>query len=762
MPNNQTLTQLPNGLPRGQPSPISDRHALECAQQAVEKALGDGSDRAAEMALPGQSVSQGITIDLSHNNLAGLPDEAVDIINQNIERLALSHNLLSTIPPRLSLCTSLRYLNVRSNSIEEFPRVLFEFKCLEILDLSRNRINALPDDMVKMTSLKVLAAQKNVIKDIPFCVAEMTALLALKVDGNPLNPVIKRIVDAHPRKSGSNGVRDNEGIDIIVTTKIKRFLRHQVSSATARASSESSLESGEEGNVHQHSSKRSRAGRFPIKVYNADEPISRSSPFPPNSYSKASSLHNNALWGFGTVPLALDEREPLQTSSNVHWRPDPQHVRSRKSRPGTIANKRFGVQQVPQLPETDRLSQHLRGRSLSAAMSASAHLGEPKDCPSSLPEELLDIIPIHRSNTYDTLLTMAQAVYLSVHRIHWLVTALSSLANDGSSKRSSLQMVVYNASFHLSELGQQIKSYVFQADQNPKARLNASQIRRACTVLVKAYIPVCSQVCRSIGILVERAEPRYVHDFMSLMYTSVMGLRAEFLRPLQNNHDFGQTIKPRPVPEEPRRTDTGRNRSLGAQTPAPDQSMASRWPPLMPLPPTGEHGPFEQAYVALCRLCELIPEILPAISQRLSTKPGIKGHRSAPRILEPSRSVLNACSKVVDLSESISRNLASVRTKGLDDPFRGLCYRLIDAWATFGDILKSSNSQLDLGPDLMERLQQVQQTVKEVMNCLRAVYPSTNANSASTRPAGSLQPIPLTPQQASLGPAVQATVPFSP
>lgn len=36
-------------------------------------------------------------------------------------RLALSHNQISTFPARFSECTSLRYLNVRNNRIEEFP-----------------------------------------------------------------------------------------------------------------------------------------------------------------------------------------------------------------------------------------------------------------------------------------------------------------------------------------------------------------------------------------------------------------------------------------------------------------------------------------------------------------------------------------------------------------------------------------------------------------------------------------------------------------
>ncbi|RSL58676.1 hypothetical protein CEP51_014042 [Fusarium floridanum] len=769
----------PNIAPKSRPPPSSDKQALQLAQRALEKTLGEGGDRVAEMTVTGQSVSQGITVDLSHNNLYSLPDEAIDIINHNIERLALSHNRLSTIPPRLSLCTSLRYLNARNNSIEVFPPVLYKLECLEILDLSRNRIQALPDDIAKMTSLKVLAAQKNAIEDIPPCIAEMTALLALKIEGNPLNPMLKQIIDAHSHEPVPKGVRDNEGADVAVTAQIKQFLRYEARPAMARAASERSLGSGEEVDAFQHSSKRSRAGRFPIKVHGANDPTSRSSPFPSKSHSKALSLHNNALWSPGTIPLALDERERSQSTSDVLWTPDPRDVHSQANRPGVTVNKRFGVQQLPQLPTTDRFSQHLRGLSLSAAMSPSAQLPEPKDRPSSSPEEMLDVIPICQSNTqHDPLLDMARTVYFSIHRLHWLVQALSSLTSDGSYKRSSLEMVVYNANLHLSELGRQIQNYATQADQSHNRRRNAKQIRRACTILIKAYIPICSQICRSIDILVERAEPRFIHDLISLLYTSTMGLRAEFLRPLQNHGAFDQTIKHMPATKQQRRRKPGSKRGLFVRTPVSGQSMGhytdgsltprcSPWTPLLPTPVpslNGEHELLDQLYDALRRLCQLIPETLPAINRRfLTTFDNMKGQRTAPHVIETWWSAVTACSRVIDLSETLSNSLSSIRMKGpLSVSFRDLCYRLIDAWTAFGDILKSSKSLFGLDSDSKKGLQQIQQAVKETMNRLMAVSPTTAATPVFPQPPTTLPSIPLTPQQASLGPAIQATVSFSP
>jgi Leucine-rich repeat (LRR) protein len=39
-------------------------------------------------------------------------------------RLALSHNLLSTLPTRLVECQRLRYLNVRYNAMREIPEAV--------------------------------------------------------------------------------------------------------------------------------------------------------------------------------------------------------------------------------------------------------------------------------------------------------------------------------------------------------------------------------------------------------------------------------------------------------------------------------------------------------------------------------------------------------------------------------------------------------------------------------------------------------------
>jgi len=123
-------------------TPMSDADVLALTKAAFEHARQDMGHRAAaeptaarEQHAPHQPPPQppppppqqqqpGITIDLGHQNIARLPDDVIDVIRSEIERLALSHNLLATLPQRLVECRRLRYLNVRYNAMREIPPVV--------------------------------------------------------------------------------------------------------------------------------------------------------------------------------------------------------------------------------------------------------------------------------------------------------------------------------------------------------------------------------------------------------------------------------------------------------------------------------------------------------------------------------------------------------------------------------------------------------------------------------------------------------------
>ena len=128
MPSGEITTPIPSikapydALP--DPDPISAEATLEKTRWAVEEArkltqnaLG-GSDAVSDVVRPG------LTIDLGHSRIARLPEPVVDLIRDEVERLSLSHNQIWHIPYRFVECAKIRYLNVRSNQIRDFPKAV--------------------------------------------------------------------------------------------------------------------------------------------------------------------------------------------------------------------------------------------------------------------------------------------------------------------------------------------------------------------------------------------------------------------------------------------------------------------------------------------------------------------------------------------------------------------------------------------------------------------------------------------------------------
>lgn len=67
------------------------------------------------------------SFDFGNRGISQLPEELVDIIKDHAERLALDRNWLSSLSglaPRFSEFNRLKYLVVRFNELEEFPRAV--------------------------------------------------------------------------------------------------------------------------------------------------------------------------------------------------------------------------------------------------------------------------------------------------------------------------------------------------------------------------------------------------------------------------------------------------------------------------------------------------------------------------------------------------------------------------------------------------------------------------------------------------------------
>ncbi|KAF9738500.1 RAM signaling pathway protein [Paraphaeosphaeria minitans] len=269
------------------PTPISDDEVVALAKAAFEQSRDDINHRAAETPNAQrdlQSQQPGITIDLGHKSIARLPDEVIDVIHAEIERLALSHNLLTTLPTRIVECKRLRYLNVRYNAMREIPDCIFDMTSLEILDVSRNKLRYIPPKIANLASLKVLAIAKNRIEELPVCLGEMNSLQVLKLDGNQL---VFPPPDVCTIKSNAPAPANENERDAVISTQVKKFMRQHASkekqrvemdrlrvessgderyTSTALSNLSANFGSWTESNpATPRPSRRTNGGRFPVK-----------------------------------------------------------------------------------------------------------------------------------------------------------------------------------------------------------------------------------------------------------------------------------------------------------------------------------------------------------------------------------------------------------------------------------------------------------------------------------------------------------------
>ncbi|KAF1987992.1 hypothetical protein K402DRAFT_392273 [Aulographum hederae CBS 113979] len=235
-------------------SRTTDEDVIRLANTAMKNA------RAELQRLPSSDMNPGITIDLGAKGINHLPDEVINAIKDDIERLALSHNRLSSFPVRLPECTRLRYLNVRWNHLREFPAPIAQLSWLEILDISNNSIRILPDSIANLTSLKVLAVSKNKIERLPLCLGDLNSLKSLKIDGNQIAFPPRDICTIKP--DAPKPASENDRV-LQITTQIKRYLRQVMNRQQLQVESED--EYSETNLETPRPPKRTPTGRFPVR-----------------------------------------------------------------------------------------------------------------------------------------------------------------------------------------------------------------------------------------------------------------------------------------------------------------------------------------------------------------------------------------------------------------------------------------------------------------------------------------------------------------
>ncbi|KAI1269571.1 RAM signaling pathway protein [Xylariaceae sp. FL1019] len=819
-------------------APMSSAQVISLASAAMQAALLETQNQTAESNAVGNEHHRlGVTIDLSRKNIASLPDEVVQIIKNDLERLALSHNSISAFPASFSECTSLRYLNVRQNQIKEFPLALCDLKSLEILDLGRNQIRVIPPDVAKMTSLKVLAIPKNQIEELPLCLADMVSLQRLRVDGNPIT--------FPPRDMFSFQANSpqNENLDIITTSRVKKFLKqHAINlSEKERDAEHGGDESTDGGETPRMPLKRVVSGRFPIRVNGNDmvDPrspaILRPPPIPNRSHARVLSQQTTAVRRPSVMPLTIgNPNERVRSNSETVLQASrPERTTDRSRRMGIVSRQPSELGSLDETQANNRFSHHYRGLSHGSSMTGTALVSAVSTASPSSPAEpllqrpnyvrRLSVLPEQRreSTAMDPIVESAKGILYSIFQIHHLVQLFTRLTSDGTTKRSSLEIVFYNTNGHVEQLEQEIQKHETAFENGDYAPRENENVQRAVLTLIKAYRHICSLLVGNMDTIVENGDPRYIRTMMSSLYNSIMELRVSSHECVAGHTpsygarrpNLNDTIKPHaressitPTTGRSRSrlgtfvhnpsnlrvaTDaplsyingTGRTAQITSATPRSGESFASSsTDPRYPADFSADERQFEKIFLSLQKSTDLLTRTLPNLNVQFNTgKRNAELHGSFDVVMNSWNLLIAKCTIAIEATEALKGRLSVIKLKepGIrtDATFWSRCKHLIESWFEFGNMLKQTMKQVKLSGEVKSRLPLIQASIKEANNLIMAspwgvLFKHTGQFSDSRNTHGpnhyssnsthtQIQ-LPMTPQSAALGPAVQATVPSTP
>lgn len=666
------------------------------------------------------------------------------------------------------------------------------------------------------------------IQELPVCLADMGSLQVLKFKGNPLIFPPKDALPVQPvSPAGENFIRDSEVTEIVVTAHIKRFLRQH--SANGRQDLD---QMGEESNevveTPRAPLKRRVSGRFPIKVNGADPPDARSPnhgrvppPIPLRSHHRGLSQQNAPPRRPGVMPLTLgNANERHRSNSETILRSERSESRNRRM--GIVSKKGSDLGTVDEIQANHRFS-HYRGLSHGSAMQG-AHVEPPTPTESVSQRPIyvrrLSVLPERRreSKVYDPITETAKGILYSVFQIHPMIQMLLSLSNDGSEKRSSLEIVFYNTTSHVEELEQEISKCDIALLEDDYTSHDNDNVHRACQTLVGAYGHVCTLLAENIDTFVDNGDPRYIRTLLMLIYNSIMELRVTLSsvnaekarrRPASTElSNGGLTIRPRPressLPRQAQGRAFSRNRNGTVAPPPVNLRVATDMP--MPSPHTNgnsrtaimtsatprsgesfasissrdlgsdhseEDAQFDRIFLSLHRSADIVMRTLPTFQVQLSgTLRNVVQQGAPTSVIREWRSLISICDNTVQQTEIMRSKLSMIKLK--EPGFRSqsnfwtLCNNFILSWTELAYKIKSAMTKLPLPLDTRARLKPIQQSMKETSAAIvQSPWQHMLHLSAPGGPGTASRPMspnqmPITPQSAALGPAMQATVPRTP
>ena len=706
---------------------------------------------------------------------------------KSLEILDLGRNQLRVLPPDIAKLTSLKVLSVPKNQIRELPMCLADMSSLQVLKFEGNPISFPPKDAIQTTAAS--PPNDSLSRD--------TEVTEVAVTSH-----IKKFLKNYAM-SGRMDMSDIGGDVSSDGPETPRFPLKRVASGRFPI----------------------RVNGSDVTEMRSPNSILRPPPIPSRSHYRGYSQHNTAVRRPGVMPLTIGSVNERLRSNSETIRSDRHDGRYRRMGIISKKTSDMGTLDENE-PDSNRFSHYRGLSHGSAMQGVPVDTKSPATPAEPFLQRpiyvrRLSVLPERRreSKVFDPIIEAAKGILYSVFQIHPMIQMLMNLTNDddaSSARRSSLEIVFYNTNSHVEELEQEIQKYDTAILEDSSASPNANEnVYRACQTLVNAYKHVCTLLVENLDAFVNNGDARYIRTLLMLLYNSIMELRVTITTAAGPN-SLGRRARASMAGESDTIRPYYREASAGPPT---DRTVASRsrngtvvqapgnlrvytevgpsyanGPRRMPAasPRSKEHSAsnsrhalpdfseeevhFERIFLLLQRSTDMMMRTLPAFNVQLADglRNAMQQHASL-QLVQDWKSLIVTCTSTIQQTEMVRNRLAHVK---LRDPgvrsqagFWNLCVNFVQAWTGLVSEIKTSMNKIPVPSDTRARLKPIQQSMKETTNAMvqspwQHFFRSIGANGKDLGlfQGQVLSPSlpPLMPQSASLGPAIQATVPTTP
>ncbi|RVD80263.1 uncharacterized protein DFL_008164 [Arthrobotrys flagrans] len=766
-------------------TPITTSACVALVESALQQASSERKDDGA-----------GLSLDLSSRKIGSIPSEVVAMVKDDVERLALGHNQLSSFDPEFGLCSRLRYLNVRSNFFRDFPAILCKMASLEILDISRNRIRELPTDFGFLIRLKVLSLSKNKLRTLPNYICQMDELKILRIDRNPIADLPRELYELE-----DDGYADKEGW----LEKLKAHLRQNMERQSASNETEYSNSSDGENDTDY-----STIGKLAIPNNKLDrEPTPTG--FEEFTRSRTLALESSAPddpTGAPAIPSKNLQRKlagngPQSSgSSATPALPVAGQVaeRSRSNSEGGPANratKRMGYigqnNVLGTVDEVRTIKHHVRGISYDSSMNEAAQRASNVPNNGDVASSLSRAAPHDDTRSADpyfrriqgtskqpgaidaaissTILETARSILYSIYKVQPAIDSYVGLIKERNRLQTTgIDRVLPAANLNISSLIQSLEACEARDDQSSlDGLLNTSH------AAILTFKHVLNQLQQVIHSATSQIEVRYTRTILLAIFGSLVELQQAWtvLRkciPPPSNTRSGNAIRAKlPFPSP-----LSVSNIIANQRPVQEAGF------LPPTPGTVLENPlenpdeilFDRLGTTVTATMQLIVLLSDAIKKTASQQ------NVQQSTLQKLRELDKICNNGSDVAKRLKARLDSIRDADWVERRRFFedITRFVTSVMSIGELLKAASSEFGFPKQVLGGFSPVARLTKEVTVLLHnSSFRSLNDPSHPVPASATMNNVPVhfqplspapfsavpsTPLSAVLGPAAQATVPF--